>query len=229
LPLKVREMVAEWFGAFCIVFVGSGAIMMNVRSGSQAPLLAAGTAYALIIAAAVSSMGHLSAHFNPAITVGMVVAGRTRVVDGLLKIVAQCIGAIVGAWALSKLFPVNLVMDSRVGGTTLASDVTFMHGVALEAITTGILVLVVLGVVRQALRPGAAGMAVGFAVGSMLLAIGPLTGGSFNPARSLGPALVSGIWEAQAVYWIGPILGAVVASALWRFVIDAGDRQKVVP
>jgi MIP family channel proteins len=224
LPLKVRELIAELFGAFCIVFLGSGSIMMNVRSSSGAPLLSAGMAYAFIIAAAAAAMAHLSAHFNPAVTVAMMIARKTRPADGLFKILAQCTGAIVGAYALSKLFPIQLVRDSRIGGTTLAGDVTFMQGVALEAITTGILVLVVFGVMRNALRPGSAAVAVGFIVGALVLAIGPLTGASLNPARSLGPALVSGIWEAHAVYWIGPILGAVVAALLWILVLDAADR-----
>ncbi|MGQ0767278.1 MAG: aquaporin [Gemmatimonadota bacterium] len=227
MPQRVRELGAEMFGAFCIVFVGSGSIMMNVRSASQAPLLAAGISYAFIIAAAAAAMAHLSAHFNPAVTVGMVVSGRTRAVEGLYKIAAQCGGAIVGAWVLARIFPVVLVRDSRVGGTTLSSDVSFLQGVALEAITTGILMIVILGVMRNALRPGIAAVVVGMAVGALILAIGPLTGASFNPARSLGPALISGIWEAQAVYWIGPVLGASLAAIVWRFVLDRGPAASV--
>jgi glycerol uptake facilitator-like aquaporin len=174
----------------------------------------------MIIAALVASMSHLSSHFNPAVTTAMVALRRTGIVDGLLKVVAQCAGAIVGAWALSKLFPVRLLLDSRIGGTRLAEEVPFMHGVALEAITTGILLLVILGVGKNALRPGIAGVVVGFAVGALVLCIGPLTGASLNPARSLGPALVSGIWEAHLVYWIGPLLGGLVAAFFWQFVMD---------
>lgn len=197
--------------------------MMSARSGSQAALLAGGVAYAMIIAALVGSMSHLTSHFNPAVTAGLVVLRRTGVVDGALKVVAQCAGGIVGAWTLSKLFPVQLLSSSRIGGTKLADEIPFMHGVTLEAIATGILVLVILGVGKNMLRPGIAGVTVGFAVGALVLCIGPLTGASLNPARSLGPALVSGIWEAHLVYWIGPVVGAVVAALLWLLLLDRGE------
>jgi MIP family channel proteins len=225
VPLRVREFTAEFFGVFCIVFMGSGSIMMSARSGSQSALLAGGVAYAMIIAALVASMSHLSSHFNPAVTVGMVALRRTGIVDGVTKITAQCAGGIVGAWTLSQLFPVTLLRDSRIGGTRLAEEVPFMQGLALEAIATGILMLVILGVVRNALRPGIAGVVVGFAVGALVLCIGPLTGASLNPARSLGPAMVSGIWEAHLVYWFGPTLGALAAALVWMFLLDRGEAR----
>lgn len=212
-----RPLIAEFLGGFAIVFMGSGAIMMNSRSGSQSGLLAAGIAYAFILAALVASLSRISAHFNPAITIAHVITRRTPPLDGLLKIVGQVAGAVAGAYLLSTTFPPDLLQATRIGGTQLASDVTFNHGIALEAVTTAILAITVCGITAIEARPPAAGIIVGFVVGALIMAIGPLTGASFNPARSFGPALVSGIWEAHLVYWIGPIIGALAGTLIWDF------------
>ena len=137
--------------------------------------------------------------------------------DGVLKIAAQLVGAAVGAWILSKTYPADILQGTRIGGTILASDVTFSHAVVLEAITTALLALTVCGVTAIEARPPAAGIIVGFVVGALIMAVGPLTGASFNPARPFGPALVSGVWEAHLVYWIGPVTGAVAGTLLWDF------------
>ncbi|MBL8982905.1 MAG: aquaporin [Gemmatimonadetes bacterium] len=218
----LRPLLAEFIGAFAIVFMGSAAIMMSARTNSQAALLANSVAYALTVAALVAAFSRISGHFNPAITVAHVVTRRTPPVDGLLKIAAQLVGAVVGAWILSKTYPPDILQGTRIGGTILASDVTFTHAVVLEAITTALLALTVCGVTAIEARPPAAGIIVGFVVGALIMAVGPLTGASFNPARSFGPALVSGIWEAHLVYWIGPVTGAVAGTLLW----DLGLKEK---
>ncbi|MBL8959328.1 MAG: aquaporin [Gemmatimonadetes bacterium] len=215
MPKSLRPLFAEFIGAFAIVFMGSAAIMMSARTNSQAALLANSVAYALTIAALVAAFSRISGHFNPAITVAHVVTRRTAPVDGVLKIVAQLVGASVGAWVLASTFPPDVLQATRIGGTILASDITFTHGVILEAVTTALLALTVCGVTSIEARPPAAGIIVGFVVGALIMGVGPLTGASFNPARSFGPALLSGIWEAQLVYWIGPIIGAVGGTVLW--------------
>jgi MIP family channel proteins len=219
MPMQkyTRPFLAESLGAFVIVFVGSGAIMMTARTNSQAALLANAVAYALTIAALVAGLSRISGHFNPAITIAHVVTRRTAPVDGLLKIGAQLLGALLGAYLLSKTFPPDLLQATRIGGTMIASDVTSAQGIGLEAVTTAILALVVCGVTAIDARPPAAGIIVGFVVGALIMAIGPLTGASFNPARSFGPALVSGIWEGHLIYWIGPTVGAIVGTLLWDF------------
>lgn len=217
MPLRVRQFVAEFLGVFAIVFVGSGAIMMGARSAGPASLLMVATCYAFTIAAMVAALGNVSAHFNPAITVAFMVTRRTGPLDGLLKIAAQLCGAVVGAWLLKNHFPVELVTASRVGGTQLALDVTFSQAVLLEAVTTGLLVLVVCGISTPEVKAPIAGMVVGFVVAALVIAIGPLTGASLNPARSFGPALASGIWEGHLAYWFGPISGAIVGALVWDF------------
>lgn len=221
----VRTMVAEFIGPFAIVFVGSGALIMSARSGSQAALLAAGVVYAFTLAAMIAALANVSAHFNPAITTAFVLTRRTRPLDGLLMVVAQLAGAVAGAWLLKTTFPLELLTSTRVGGTSLALDVSFAHGVTLEAVTTALLAITVCGVTAAGARPAAAGVIVGCVVGALVMAIGPLTGASLNPARSLGPALASGIWEAHLVYWIGPVLGAVGGTLLWDLALAAPSHS----
>ncbi len=211
----LRVVTAEFIGAFGIVFMGSGALMMGARTSSQAGLLAAALAYAMTLAGLVAALSRISGHFNPAITIAHVLTRRTGPMDGLQKLLAQLAGAVVGAWVLTQTFPPDLLQSTRIGGTMLATDVTFAHGIMLEAITTAILALVVCGITAAEVRPPGAGVIVGFTVGALIMTIGPLTGASFNPARSFGPALLSGIWEAHLVYWIGPVIGALAGTLLW--------------
>ena len=217
MPTRVRQFVSEFLGAFAIVFVGSATIMMGARVAGPASLLMVATCYAFTIAAMVAALGNVSAHFNPAITVAFVLTRRTHPLDGVLKIAAQLAGAVVGALLLKNHFPADIVEATRVGGTQLALDLTFSQGVVLEAVTTGLLVLVVCAVSTPEVKAPIAGIAVGFLVAALVIAIGPLTGASLNPARSFGPALASGIWEGHLVYWFGPVGGGIAGALIWDF------------
>jgi aquaporin Z len=220
----LRVAVAEFIGVFAIVFMGSGSLIMAARSESHAGVMSAGMAYAFTLAGMIAALANISAHFNPAITVAFVVTRRTRMLDGAVKVAAQLAGGIVGAWLLNETFPADLLRSTRVGGTSLALDVTFVHGVTLEAVTTALLAITVCGVVATGARSAPTGIVVGFVVGALIMAVGPLTGASFNPARSLGPALVSGVWEAHMVYWIGPMLGAVAGTLVWDLALGGGRQ-----
>lgn len=220
----LRVAVAEFIGVFAIVFMGSGSTIMAARSDSHAGVMSAGMAYAFTLAGMIAALATVSAHFNPAITAAWVLTRRTKPLDGAVKVVAQLAGGIAGALLLNETFPVDLLRSTRIGGTSLALDVTFAHAVLLEAVTTALLAITVCGIVAAGVRPAPAGIVVGFVVGALVMAIGPLTGASFNPARSLGPALVSGVWEAHLVYWIGPMLGAVGGTLVWD--VALGGRGK---
>jgi aquaporin Z len=222
---QLRPLITEFIGTFAIVFVGSASLMMSGRTQSHASLAAAAFCYAMTVAAMVAAFARISAHFNPAITIGFMVTRQTAPVEGVLKIVAQCVGAIAGGFLLSAVYPPDLLQATRVGGTFLASDVTFGHGVILEAVTTALLALTVCGVSATDAKPAETGVAVGFVVGALIFAIGPLTGASFNPARSLGPAMASGVWEGHLVYWVGPIAGSVAGMLLWRLISSPEKRQ----
>jgi aquaporin Z len=209
-----RHFIAELIGTFGLVFVG-GASIMATSAHTESPLLAVAVAHGLILSIMVTATMRISGHLNPAVTLGFLAARRIEPLMAMLYIVAQLLGALLAAYALKALFPHDVATATRLGGQSLAIDVTFAQGIFAEAIATFFLVFAVFGTAVDPHAPKVGGFAIGLTVAADILAIGPLTGASMNPARSLGPAVVSGQYEAQGVYWIGPILGGLAAALLY--------------
>lgn len=210
-----RHFIAELVGIFGLVFVGGASIMSTQLVHAESPLLAVAMAHGLILAIMVTATMRISGHLNPAVTIGFLVTRRIEPMMGMLYIVAQLLGALLAAYALKAIFPQDIANATRLGGQALALDVTFTKGVFAEAIATFFLVFAVFGTAVDPHAPKVGGFAIGLTVAAGILAIGPLTGGSMNPARSLGPAVASGQYEAQGVFWIGPILGGIAAALLY--------------
>jgi MIP family channel proteins len=222
-----RHFAAEFIGTFAFVFVGSGAIMTARMSQSPAGLLEVALAHGLTMAVMVSALMRISGHFNPAVTLGLLATRRIEPMMAALYIVAQIIGAIAAGYALKATFPEAVFVATRGGGQAIALDVTGGQAFLLEAIATFFLVFVIFGTVVDLRGPKIGGLAIGFVIAADILAIGPLTGGSMNPARSFGPAVASGVYEAQLLYWFAPITGALVASLLYEFLFMHRGREPV--
>ncbi len=220
-----RHFVAEFIGTFALVFVGGAAIMIAKDSGSTSGLLEIALAHGLILAVMVSALMRISGHFNPAITLGFLATRRIDPMMAGVYIVAQVIGAIVAAYTLKFTFPFALFEATRGTGQSLALQVSGPQGFVLEAIATFFLALVVFGTAVDPKAPRIGGLAIGLTVAADIIAIGPLTGGSMNPARSFGPAVASGIYEAQLIYWFAPIAGAVAACVLYEFLFIRRDVE----
>jgi MIP family channel proteins len=213
-----RHFVAEFVGTFALVFVGSGSIIAAARFGPASPgtLLSIALAHGLILALMVSATMNVSGgHLNPAVTVAVLVARRITASMAGVHIIAQLLGAVVGAMALKGLMPPEVFVAVKGGSQGIALDVTLAQAVSLEAIATFFLVFVVFGTAVDPEAPKIGGLAIGLTIAADILVIGPLTGGSMNPARSFGPALIAKAWEGQIAYWIGPLLGAIVAAFIW--------------
>lgn len=222
-----RHFVAEFVGTFGLVFVGGAAIMVTDAGHIPNALLDVAFAHGLILALMVTATMRISGHLNPAVTIGFLVARRIEPMMAGVYIVAQVLAAMVAAYALKAFFPATMTVGSRLGGQSISLDVTFGQAVALEAIATFFLVFVVFGTAVDPKAPRVGGFAIGLTVAADILAIGPLTGASMNPARSFGPAVASGIFEGQAVYWIGPILGGIVAGLLYDTLFLRRDIEPV--
>ena len=222
-----RHFIAEFIGTFALVFVGGAAIMIAKDSGSQAGLLAIALAHGLIYAVMVSALMRISGHFNPAITLGFLATRRIEAPMAGVYILGQLIGAIVAAYTLKFTFPFTLFEVTRGGGQSLARQVTGSQGFVLEFIATFFLALVVFGTAVDPKAPRIGGLAIGLVLTADILAIGPLTGGSMNPARSFGPAVASGVFEAQLIYWLAPIAGAVAASLLYEYLFLRREIEPV--
>ncbi len=220
---SLRHFVSELIGTFALVFVGGGAIMMSRQTGGG--LLPVALAHGLVLAVFVTALMRISAHFNPAVTIGFLATKRIQPAMAGVYIAGQLLGAMLAAYALKGLFPPELVEATRVGGQSIALEVTPTRAFLLEAIATFFLVFVIFATAVDPQAPKVGGFAIGLVVAADILAIGPLTGASMNPARSFGPAVASGVFEGQLFYWLAPIVGAIVAAVLYArlFLPRAGE------
>jgi MIP family channel proteins len=225
--LDPRALVAEAIGAFTLIFAGAGVIILaaaNANINMVAIALAPGLAVALMMMA----LGHISGgHFNPAITIGLWVTRRVESITAVGYVFAQLIGAIVAAIALVVFFPESMRDAVNLGTPRLGPQIEFLQGVGIEAILAFFLAIVFCGTVLDSRGPKiVGGLAVGLVYTLDVLAGFPLTGAVINPARALGPALVSGEWGDHLVYWVGPIVGGVVGALVYHYVFS-NDRMEV--
>jgi MIP family channel proteins len=229
-----RHFAAEFIGTFALVFIGGGAIITSPLLTQQAAVVNIALAHGLILAILVSATMRISGHLNPAVTLGFLVTRRIEAMMAAVYWIAQITGAIIAAYTLKALYPPAIVAVTRLGGQAISADVTLVQAIALEAIATFFLVFAVFGTAVDPKGPKIGGFAIGLTVTAGILGIGPLTGGSMNPARSFGPAVVTHVFEGQAAYWIGPLLGGVVAALVYdklfmQRVVEPADHGTVTP
>jgi len=227
----VKAMVAEAVGTFALIFIGVLAIaaVSYVRApAGLSNLTSIALAHGLTIMVMVAALGAVSGgHFNPAITFGFVVTRRMSIVNGAVYWLAQLIGASLAALLLVPILGASLV---GVGTPALGAGVSFSSGVILEAVGTFFLVLVVFGTAVDERAPASIyPIVIGLTIALDIMAFGPLTGSAVNPARAFGPALASGQWANQLVYWIGPLVGGTLAALLdYYFFIERAPGAPVV-
>jgi MIP family channel proteins len=169
----------------------------------------------------VSATGGISGgHLNPAVTMGLLVGGKINFKDSIAYWVAQLAGGAAAGFLLVAIFGANGVTIVANGTPDLGKDITQGTGIIVEMVLTFFLVFVVYGSAVDARAPMIGGLAIGATIALDILFGGPLTGGSMNPARTFGPALASGHWNNHIVYWVGPMLGGVLAGLVYgRFLI----------
>lgn len=221
-----RHFVAEFIGTFALVFIG-GMSIAAASSMQGGGLIAVALAHGLILAVLVSATMRISGHFNPAVTIGFLTTRRIDPMMAGVYIAAQITSAILAAYAMKWLLPPQLATDIRLGGQSIALDISAGQAITLEAIATFFLVFVIFGTAVDPRGPKIGGLAIGLTISADIFAIGPFTGASMNPARSVGPAVASGIFEAQVVYWVGPILGAIAAALLYDTLFLRREREPV--
>ncbi|MCF8278652.1 MAG: MIP family channel protein [Flavobacteriales bacterium] len=209
-----RKLLAEILGTFGLVFTGCGAVVVNDLTGGAIGHLGICTVFGLVVMVIVYSFGDVSgAHVNPAVTIAFWLSGRFPFKEVAPYIAAQCLGSIAAAALLLYLFPA----DSTSLATTLVSG-SVMQSFVLELVITFLLMLIIIMVATGSKEVGTlAGIAIGAAVAVLALLAGPISGASMNPARSLGPALVSGNLQHLWVYFAAPIIGAALAVPVSHF------------
>lgn len=219
-PDLTRRAVMEAIGAFGIVFAGCGAVVADATRDGALGTVGIGIVFGLIVMVMIYAGGHLSgAHYNPAVTIAFALGRHFPPREAVVYIAAQCAGAIVAALMLLAVFsdaPADL-------GATVPS-VSTGGALVYEAVLTAFLMFVITAVATDTRAVGAAAaIAIGGTVGLDAIFGGPITGASMNPARTLGPALVSGQWDSFWIYVAGPVIGAAIGVFGYRFVRGETD------
>jgi len=207
-----RKLIAEGLGTFCLVFAGTGAMIVNQTAGGTVTHVGVALTFGLVVMAMIYAFGDISgAHINPAVTIGFALSGRFGHRDVPTYLLAQVAGAFAASGLLRVLFPAN----GTLGATLPAGPV--WQSFVLEAVLTFMLMLVILSVSSGPKETGImAGIAVGGVVGLEAMFAGPICGASMNPARSLAPALVSGHPATVWLYIAAPIVGSAFATCVFR-------------
>jgi MIP family channel proteins len=211
-------LVAEAIGTFLFFFIAAGAALV-VTGDPAAALLVVALAHGVVLAVLVSALGAVSGgHFNPAVTLGLWVAGKIDAAKGAAYVVAQLLGAAAAGFGLAWIFA-----DVGPAVPALGQGVDVVTGIALEAVMTAVLLLAVFGTAVDPRGPKVGGLAIGLAVAADILFGGTLTGAAMNPARWFGPAVAAGAFDNWYVWWIGPFLGAIVVALLYRYLLAPPD------
>lgn len=225
-PALVRRTAAEAVGTALLVLVGTGSVIAALRMGEgsldYAGLGFISVAFAVVVAVVIYGFGPVSgAHINPAVTFALAATRRFPWAEVAPYVVAQVLGAFAGSLLVVAMFGTGAA-DLGLGATTLGDATSAWQGSVAEALGTFVLMFAVMALAVDSRAPlGWAGLMIGLAVAAAILLIGPLTGGSLNPARTTGPyvALVvfggSTPWSQLVVYWVGPVVGALAAVLVY--------------
>jgi aquaporin NIP len=224
VPSVARRAFAEAIGTFFLVFAGCGAVVTDVTQEGALGTLGIAAVFGLVLVALIAALGHISgAHFNPAVSVSFFLTRHLPGRDLASYVLAQCAGATAAALVLRAAWP---AVPAHLGATVPSVGV----GAALlyEGLMSLLLMLVIISVATDTRALGApAAIAIGAAVALDAAFGGPLTGASMNPARSLGPAVVSGTWTDFWVYVVGPLLGAPLGALAYQYM--RGEHPPDVP
>lgn len=228
---SLHKYLAELFGTLVLVLFGCGSAVI---AGDQIGFAGISFAFGFSVLIMVYAIGGISGcHINPAVTCGMVVAGRMRMKEAVLYIIMQCIGAIIGAGILYLIASGKAGYDIAVNGlgqngygASSPEGYDMQAALVAEVVLTAIFIFVILGATSSGAAVGFAGLAIGIALVVIHLVGIPITGTSVNPARSLGPALFVG-GEALSqlwLFWVAPLAGGAIGALLWKLV--SGTQAK---
>jgi MIP family channel proteins len=217
-----QKLTAEFLGTFALIFFGAGAVCVDFHlrnSGSTLGLLGIALAHGMALAAMVAAFGGISGgHFNPAVTIGYWVTKRLTTLDTLAYWAAQLVGAVAAAFLLKAIVPGETWSGISGGRPDLMPDFPSWAALALEATATFFMVLLVFATIvadRSGFKP-VAPFSIGLTYALGVLVAYPFTGGALNPARAFGPALASGHWHNQLIYWVGPLGGGFLAGLIYE-------------
>lgn len=219
--MNTKALIAELIGTFTLIFIGVGAIAANSLSGGASGLTGIAIAHGLAIAVMASATGAISGgHLNPAVTIGLFCAQKIDAINAIGYVLAQCAGAILAAFCIKLCVPLDTLMAVGMGTPSLAAGITPTMGLLTEIILTFFLVFVIYGTAVDQRAPKMGGLFIGLTVTLDILMGGPISGAAMNPARHLGPALLGGGLQNMWIYWVGPMIGGILAAVTYRNILE---------
>ena len=225
-----RVAVAELVGTYFLVLAGTSvavaAVLGRPVAGGPADTLAVALTFGLALVALVNALGHVSgAHLNPAVTLGLAITSKFPWKYVPAYLVAQVLGAVLASLTVWATFGDAARDEASLAATLPAADTSQVTVFAVEAIVTFFLVLTIVSVATDPrVQQSVAGLSVGFTLAVCVLIAGPLSGGAVNPARALGPMIVSGQFEGVWAYIVGPLLGGIAAAVFYAQFLAKGQE-----
>jgi len=226
MPIS-KKLVAEFIGTFWLVLGGCGSAVISAAFPEVGiGLVGVSLAFGLTVLTMAYAIGHISGcHLNPAVTVGLWAGGRHPIGEVIPYIVAQVLGAVVGAYVLLTIasgapgFDIAGGLASNGYGEHSPGGYSLASGFVTEVVMTMMFLIIILGAIHHRAPTGFAGIAIGLGLTLIHLMSIPVTNTSVNPARSTGPALMVGDWALDQLwlFWVAPIIGALIAGALYRW------------
>ena len=216
---NVRRWIAELIGTFGFVTIGASAGIVLGKTSLVGVALGNGLALACMVTATAAISG---GHLNPAVTLSAWLGRKIESVDAVGSVAAQRLGALGAGITVRVMFPEAGWRTANLGAPALANGFGAGRGILIEAVFTFFLCLIIWGTAIDDRAPSMGGLFIGLLVVSGVLAVGPLTGGAFNPARYLGPAAIAGQMHNWWVYFIGPGIGGAVAGLVYPTLFMGG-------
>ena len=219
--MKTKALVAEFIGTFTLIFIGVGAIAADYMSGGKLGLTGIALAHGLAIAVMVSATAAVSGgHLNPAVTIGLWAAKKIEVSEACGYVIAQCLGGLTAAFLIKYAVPAEALSMVGMGTPAPGAGISSSAALLTEIVLTFFLVFVVYGTAVDKRAPKVGGLFIGLTVALDILMGGPISGAAMNPARHLGPALLGGGTENIWLYWLGPVVGGVLAAVVYKTQIE---------
>lgn len=223
----IRSLFAEVLGTYVLVLGGCSAILAANASGATTTIVPIALAFGLALLAGLYAFGEVSGgHFNPAVSLAMLIDGRIDILTTVGYWASQVVGGVLAGLTMLIVTSEETVATTA---TTLGEGVELWEGFLLEAVFTAIFLLVILKASSSSSSGPTAFLAISLTLVLIHLVLIPFTGTSVNPARSLGPGIVGAVWTDQWIYWTAPLVGAVAGWGVFRFVSSPANDEETAP
>ncbi len=221
--MNFKALTAEFVGTFTLIFIGVGAIAADYTTAGAVGPTGVALAHGLAIAVMISAVAAISGgHLNPAVTIGLLSAGKIDIKNAFGYVISQCLAGIVAMAVIKLCVPADVLWDTQYGipAVSDAPEITATMALVTEIVLTFFLVFVVYGTAVDKRAPKMGGLFIGLAVAMGVIVGGPISGAAMNPARHLGPALLGGGMQNAWIYWAGPVLGGILAAQVHKLVLE---------